>query len=191
MALVPFLGYLRLKIIITFLRIFTRYKAREPLRRDAELAEAGYSVRQEQLLIPSRDSRRYITAALYLPSKSIASFSPASQAPSPVLVNWHGSGFCLTGLLGSNVLFAARVTHALQISVLDVDYRKAPEHPFPAAVHDVEDALRWVGSGENRRRFDPSRIAVSGFSSGGTLALVAASECRHIPSNRLGDPSRG
>lgn len=178
MALVPFLGYLRLKIIITFLRIFTRYKAREPLRRDAELAEAGYSVRQEQLLIPSRDSGRYITAVLYLPSKSIAPFSPANQAPSPVLVNWHGSGFCLTGLLGSNVLFAARVAHDLQISFLDVDYRKAPEHPFPAAVHDVEDAVRWVGSEKNRRRFDPSRIAVSGFSSGGTLALVAASEFR-------------
>lgn len=178
MAPVSLLGYLRLKIYITFLRIFTLYKARKPLRRDAELAEAKYSVRRERLLIPSRDAGRHIVADLYLPSTSVASSSPSEKVPLPLLVNWHGSGFCLTGLLGSNVLFCTRVAHELQISVLDVDYRKAPEHPFPAAVHDVEDTLRWVGSEENRERFDASRVAVSGFSSGGTLALVAASELR-------------
>ncbi|KAL1865055.1 hypothetical protein Daus18300_007402 [Diaporthe australafricana] len=174
MAPLTFLSYLRLKIIISFLRILTLYKAREPLRRDKKLAEAHYPVRQERLCIPSRDPGRYIVADLYLPPTSAASSSPGKQASLPVLVNWHGSGFCLTGLLGSNVLFCARVAHELQIGVLDVDYRKAPEHPFPAAVHDVDDALRWVGSEENGHRFDTSRLSVSGFSSGGTLALVAA-----------------
>lgn len=178
MAPVSFLGYFRLKIYITFLRIFTLYKARKPLRRDNELSEAKYSVRRERFIIPSRDAGRYIVADLYLPSTPVASSSPSEKAPLPVLVNWHGSGFCLTGLLGSNVLFSTRVAHELQISVLDVDYRKAPEHPFPAAIHDVEDALRWVGSEKNWERFDASRVAVSGFSSGGTLALVAASELR-------------
>lgn len=178
MAPVSFFSYIRLKIMITFLRIFTLYSAREPLRRDAELADANYPVRKERLLIPSRDAGRCIVADLYLPSTAGASSSPAVKAPLPVLVNWHGSGFCLTGLLGSNVLFSARVAHELQINVFDVDYRKAPEHPFPAAVCDVEDALRWVGSEENLERFDASRVAVSGFSSGGTLALVAASGLR-------------
>jgi acetyl esterase/lipase len=178
MSLFSFLGYFRLKVIITFLRMLTLYSVRKPLRRDAKLAEANYSVRRERLRIPSRGTGRFIIADLYSPSTSAASSSSAGQVPLPVLVNWHGSGFCLTGLLGSNVLFAARVAHELQISVLDVDYRKAPEHPFPAAIHDVEDALHWVGSEANMKRFDTSRVAVSGFSAGGTLALVAASTLR-------------
>lgn len=148
MAAVSFLGYFRLKIMITLLRISTMYKAREPLRRDAELAHANYPVSQERLLIPSRDAGRNIVADLYLPPTSAASCPPADQAPLPVLVNWHGSGFCLTGLLGSNVLFAARVAHELQINVLDVDYRKAPEHPFPAAT--TTSRTPSAGSGQRR-----------------------------------------
>ncbi|KAL1854437.1 hypothetical protein Daus18300_011457 [Diaporthe australafricana] len=136
-----FLGYFRLKVIITFLRILTLYKAGKPLRRDAKLAEANYSVRRERLRITSRDARHYIDAELY-------------------------------------VLFALRASHELQINILGVDYRKVPEHPFPAAIHDVEATLRWVGAEENRERFDASRVAVSGFSSGGTLALVASSALR-------------
>ncbi|KAL2670547.1 hypothetical protein Neosp_014335 [[Neocosmospora] mangrovei] len=62
------------------------------------------------------------------------------------------------------------------VVVLDADYRKAPEHPYPAAVEDVEDILRWVE--DQPDRFDLSRIALSGFSAGGNLALVAASELR-------------
>ncbi|KUI67931.1 putative carboxylesterase 15 [Cytospora mali] len=70
------------------------------------------------------------------------------------------------------------------IPVLDADYRKAPEHPFPAALHDVEDVLHWVGgrsslpSGEDGYRLDASRVVLSGFSSGGALALAAASAFR-------------
>lgn len=178
MASHSFLSYCCLKIIVTFLRILTLFKVRKPLRRDAKLAEARYSARKERLRIPSRDAGRYIIADLYLPTTSAASSSPEGEASLPVLVNWHGSGFCITGLMGSNVLFCARMAHELQMYVLDVDYRKAPEHPFPAAVHDIEDALRWVGRDENRTRFDASRVAVSGFSAGATLALVAASTLR-------------
>lgn len=178
MAPSSYFGYWRRKAMIVALRISTLYSAREPLRRDNELAEANYGIHQERLLIPSHDAGRYIVASLYTPPPPVESPSVAEQTPLPVLINWHGSGFCLTGLLGSNVLFAARVAQELRINVLDVDYRKAPEHPFPAAINDVEDALRWIGSDENSKRFDASRVAVSGFSSGGNLALVAASSFR-------------
>ncbi|KAF3767141.1 alpha/beta-hydrolase [Cryphonectria parasitica EP155] len=141
-----------------------------------------YPVRRERIRIPTRDSGRSITADLYIPSSSSSSFD--IEKPRPLLVNWHGSGFVLTGLLRTNALFCARVAHELGILVLDADYRKAPEHPFPAAVHDAEDVLRWVATVattdyyHHTYQFDPTRVAVSGFSSGGSLALGAASVLR-------------
>ncbi|ROV99202.1 hypothetical protein VPNG_08208 [Cytospora leucostoma] len=197
MAQLSLWAYWCLKVPVILLRILTLLKARAPLRRDCLLAETQYPVRRERLHIPSRDPGRFIIAELYLPPPPpppSSSSSPASPPrPTPVLVNYHGSGFVLTGLLGTNSLFCARAAHDLGIPVLDADYRKAPEHPFPAALHDVEDVLHWVGGrsgvtggggggggggNDDDRHFDASRVVLSGFSSGGALALAAASALR-------------
>ncbi|CAG8303005.1 unnamed protein product [Penicillium nalgiovense] len=77
------------------------------------------------------------------------------QAPSPVLLNFHGSGF-VTGYI-----------------VLDVEYRLAPENPFPAALNDTEDAINWVLG--QPIEFDVSKVAISGFSVGGNLTLALSS----------------
>lgn len=53
--------------------------------------------------------------------------------------------------------------------VFDIDYRKSPEHPFPAALHDVEDVLAYIGA--HPVQFDKSNIFVGGFSAGGNIAL--------------------
>ncbi|KAH7157944.1 Alpha/Beta hydrolase protein [Dactylonectria estremocensis] len=74
--------------------------------------------------------------------------------------------------------FCDRIAQDASVVVLDADYRKAPEHPYPAPVEDVEDILKWVES--QPERFDLGRVAVSGFSAGGNLALVAASELRRL-----------
>ncbi|KUI53266.1 Gibberellin receptor GID1B [Cytospora mali] len=186
MAQLSFLAYWRLKVPVILLRILTVIKARAPLRRDRLLAETEYSARCERLQIPSRDPGRFIAAELYLPPPSPSSSSAPTSPPrpTPILVNYHGSGFVLTRLLGTNSVFCARAAHDLGIPVLDADYRKAPEHPFPAALHDVEDVLHWVGgrsslpSGGDGYRLDASRVVLSGFSSGGALALAAASASR-------------
>lgn len=57
--------------------------------------------------------------------------------------------------------------------MLDVQYRLAPENPFPAALNDVEDAVNWVL--QQPDKFDLTRVAISGFSAGGNLAIVASS----------------
>lgn len=186
MAQLSLWAYWCLKVPVLLLRILTVLKARAPLRRDRLLAETQYPVRRERLHIPSRDPGRFIIAELYLPRPPpSSSSSPAPPPrPTPVLVNYHGSGFVLTRLLGTNSLFCARAAHDLGIPVLDADYRKAPEHPFPAALHDVEDVLHWVGarsspaSSDGDLRFDAARVVLSGFSSGGALALAAASALR-------------
>ncbi|KPA39467.1 amino-acid permease gap1 [Fusarium langsethiae] len=92
-----------------------------------------------------------------------------------LVINWHGGG-CMLPNLGMDHEFCERVAVEGNILVLDADYRKAPNDPFPAAIEDTEDTLRWVES--QSHMFDLDHVALSGFSSGGNLALVASCELR-------------
>ncbi|KAI9927881.1 hypothetical protein ASPWEDRAFT_114168 [Aspergillus wentii DTO 134E9] len=114
--------------------------------------------------IKSRDAGRTIKAHIYR--------SASEQKLSPVLINFHGSGF-LIPLHGSDDEFCRQVSQETRYTVLDVQYRLAPEHPFPAALNDVEDVVNWVL--EQSDKFDLSQVAISGFSAGGNLALAASS----------------
>ncbi|KAJ5864631.1 uncharacterized protein N7529_006547 [Penicillium soppii] len=113
--------------------------------------------------IKSRDAGRTIKVHLYHPS---------SSGPSPVLINFHGSGFLLP-LHGGDDEFCRRVSRDSKYTVLDVPYRLAPEHPFPAALNDIEDAIKYVLSRPDE--FDQTHVSLSGFSAGGNLALAASS----------------
>ncbi len=165
-----FFQYIRLKLIVVVLRAWLAVSSKEKQQRDRDLVPL--EVPEECVRIPSRDPGRDIAAYLYLPpGHSFSLESPSSPKPLPILVNWHGSGFIFP-LLGTDALFCARLARDAGIAVIDVDYRKGPEHTFPGALHDAEDALRWVAA--QNHRFDRTRVAVSGFSAGGTIALVAA-----------------
>ncbi|KAI8816556.1 Alpha/Beta hydrolase protein [Fimicolochytrium jonesii] len=113
--------------------------------------------------IPSRDPTRTIKAHIYTPP-----ILCHSNAPSAVIINWHAGGFILP-VHGQDAKFCASMAEDVGCVVIDADYRKAPEDAFPAAVEDVEDVVRWVLG--RREVYDIGRIAVTGFSSGGTLAL--------------------
>lgn len=153
----------------TFMRTLLRISSFRVLRRDWLLSQ---DVERQRVKILSREKGRYIDADLYYPPGQ----SPSSSAGKlPVLVNWHGSGF-LFPLLRSDSLYCARIARDAGLYVLDADYRKAPENPFPGPLEDVEDVLKWVAT--QQQLFDPARVAVSGFSAGGNLALVAASALR-------------
>lgn len=95
----------------------------------------------------------------------------------PVLLYLHGGGFTIGGLDTHDSLcrqFALRAGCA----VLALDYRLAPEHRFPAAVHDTQAALRWLAGYAHTLGLDGTRLAVGGDSAGGTLAAVAALTAR-------------
>jgi acetyl esterase len=117
--------------------------------------------------IPARN--REILARIYTPPGR----ERAGDGRLPALVFYHGGGWALGSLATYDSLcrVLARGSGALVISV---DYRLAPEHPFPAAVEDAHLALWWVARNADALGVDAGRLAVGGDSAGGNLATVVA-----------------
>jgi acetyl esterase/lipase len=97
----------------------------------------------------------------------------ASQVPLPALVWIHGGGYCF-GSLEAEDYTVKRMTEAVGCIVISVDYRLAPEYPFPAPLNDCYGALLWTADQALGLGIDPSRIAVGGISAGGGLAAGLA-----------------
>lgn len=104
-------------------------------------------------------------------------YTPDGSAPFPVLVFFHGGGWVL-GSLDTHDATCRAVTNAAECVVVSVDYRLAPEHPFPAAVEDCYDVTKWVVENPEAVHGDPDRIAIGGDSAGGNLAAAVAQVAR-------------
>jgi acetyl esterase len=102
---------------------------------------------------------------------------PREAGPAPLLVYFHGGGWVLGGIESHDGL-CRRLAAASRCSIASVDYRLAPEHPFPAATDDATAALLGLAAMSEAMGFDPARIGVGGDSAGGTLAAVAAIAAR-------------
>ncbi|MBX2797749.1 MAG: alpha/beta hydrolase [Myxococcales bacterium] len=99
-------------------------------------------------------------------------YDPGPAADDRLLVYFHGGGWVVGGL--PSVDHHCRTLAAEgQQRVLSVDYRLAPEHPFPAAVDDAVATVRWARTHAASLGTRPDRIAVAGDSAGGNLAAVA------------------
>ncbi|PWN43476.1 hypothetical protein IE81DRAFT_288556 [Ceraceosorus guamensis] len=158
-------------------------------------------------------SKRRVLIHIYQPSSNSSNLSPSPPSPPPpgsstassrsarpaAIINLHGSGFCFHSF-GEDGKFCQLMADSINAIVFDVDYSHAPEHPFPAASEDVDAVLSFLQQGciasddaedkphtspqASSINWDASKIALTGFSSGGNLVLTAC-----VRAHQRGDAS--
>ncbi|MFJ9387788.1 alpha/beta hydrolase [Nocardioides sp. NPDC101246] len=102
---------------------------------------------------------------------------PAGPGLRPAIVHLHGGGF-VSGSSDASHARNLELSRELDAVVVSVDYRRSPEHPFPAPLDDCETALRWLVGAAGDLGVDPHRIALHGVSAGGALAAGLAIRVR-------------
>lgn len=112
-----------------------------------------------------------------------------ADAAAPGLVFYHGGGWTL-GTLDSADGICRALARRGDCAVVSVDYRLAPEHPFPAPLDDAAAALGWTADVADRLGIDPDCLSVGGTSAGGNLAAAVALRARDdLPGDSLPRPA--
>jgi acetyl esterase/lipase len=118
-------------------------------------------------LVPGPDDGADVLVRVYAPD------GPSPAGGRPALLDIHGGGFT-SGSIEMEHGFCASVVRRLGIVAATVEYRLAPEHPFPAGIEDCYAALRWLHEAAGELEVDRTRVGVAGQSAGGGLAAGTA-----------------
>ena len=154
--------------------------ARTALNASAKITERRDRppMQSRPVRIPARSGELY--SRLYIPNHV--------GKNAPLLVFYHGGGWVI-GDVETHDDTVRFIAQQAGVRALSVDYRLAPEHPFPAAVEDAIDTYDYVVANAETLGADPARIAVGGDSAGGNLAAVVAQQTKesggHLPAFQL------
>ena len=116
--------------------------------------------------VPGPEGDPPVTVRVYVPNERAAT-------PTPAILYIHGGGF-FVGSIDTEHGGAAGLARDLGVVVASVEYRLAPEHPYPAPLEDCYAALQWLHGAADELGVDPARIAINGGSAGGGLSAGLA-----------------
>jgi len=151
----------------------------------------------EDRMVPGWEDDPDVSVRVYRPASASASASASATARVPGILMIHGGGFVI-GSVDAEHAGAALTTIDTGAVVISVDYRLAPEHPYPAGLHDCYAALRYMHAEADALGVDPERVALIGASAGGGwrrrrrsspatgAARPSASSCCRSPSSTTG-----
>lgn len=105
-----------------------------------------------------------------------------TREPGPVIVFYHGGGFVI-GDLETHHALCTEIAAAMDLPVVAVDYRRAPEHPFPAAIEDCEAATRWIASNPPELEREATGLVTIGDSAGGNATIVIGQQLAAKPAD--------
>ena len=144
------------------------------MQRQAQNLNAPKDVTASDIRVDGADGQ--VPARLYVPA--------GAPAVSPLLVYYHGGGFAI-GDLETHDGHCRRMAAYAGVRVLAIDYRLAPEHPFPAGHDDCLAATKWAFDHASEIGVDPTRIAVGGCSAGGNLAASICVDMKNDPQRKI------
>jgi acetyl esterase len=156
-------------------------KSFAPLASDATavVRRERYLALTDGLEAANLNGMQVVDLSIDLPGRTLnaRSYTPQAHKPAKLLVFFHGGGWVI-GDLESHHALCADLSRALGVLVLSIDYRLAPEHPFPAAHDDAVDAVRWCSN--QLLSFGCSELMVGGDSAGANLAAHVSAQCQNV-----------
>lgn len=151
------------------------------LPQPAGLAELRAGVLANAALIPRRPVTLGAVRDLMVPGAEgelpARLYTPPGEGPFALTVFFHGGGFVAYSIETHDQL-CRELCAGAACAVLSVDYRLAPEHPYPAGVNDAYAALQWAAAHAAELGADPLRLAVAGDSAGASLAMACTLRAR-------------
>lgn len=133
-------------------------------------------IKSEEFSVPAEGAERMIPVRCYQ--------KRSKRKNRPCLIFIHGGGF-IAGSVDVVENPCKGIAEKADAIVFSVDYRLAPEHPFPAGVNDCMDVVNWVYANAESMGIDPNKIGVAGDSAGGNLAAVCALKDRDEQGGRI------
>jgi len=145
----------------------------EPAAARRQIASEARLFAGAEITMAAVENRSIAGPAGSLPVRIYRAHAPDATRPEPLVVYLHGGGW-VTGDLDTHDPVCRYLAREARCVVMAVDYRLAPEHPFPAALDDAVAAFRWAVANAASLGVDASRIAVAGDSAGGNLSAAVA-----------------